>query len=174
MSFQKAGQSPAFLFLTKLPWGLGHKTGTIALPAELFIQASLRALNHILEELRGAGMFLSDQVFGTARGNDLTTTGAAFGAKVNNPIRSLDHIQVMLDNDDGIAVITQPVDDFQQLLDIMKVETGRWFIKYVERFAGIAFRELTRKFNALCFSSGEGCGALAELDVTKTHVHQGL
>ncbi len=41
---KKPGKARLFLFLTKLPWALGHKTGTVALPAELFTQASLKAL----------------------------------------------------------------------------------------------------------------------------------
>ena len=37
--------------------------------------------------------------------NDLTATGAAFGPKVNDPVRRLDHIQVVLDHYDGVAMI---------------------------------------------------------------------
>ncbi len=47
---KKPGKARLFLFLTKLPWALGHKTGTVVLPAELFMQASLRVLCPSLAE----------------------------------------------------------------------------------------------------------------------------
>ena len=48
-------------------------------------------------------------VFGRALGHHLPTTIAAFGAHVDEPVSGFDHIQVVLDDDDGVARIAQLV-----------------------------------------------------------------
>ena len=56
--------------------------------------------------------------------HDLTTTDAAFRAEVDDPVGGLDDVEVVFDDDDGVAVIAQPVQYRQQLCDVMEVQAG--------------------------------------------------
>src|SRR5947209_17027408 len=46
-------------------------------------------------------------LFGCPGGHDFTTSVAAFGAKINHVIGRLDELQVVLDDDNGVAAIDQ-------------------------------------------------------------------
>ena len=51
-----------------------------------------------------------------AGGDDLATAMAAFGAEVDHPVRGLDHVQVVLDHDHGVAVVAQAMQHGEQVL----------------------------------------------------------
>ena len=55
----------------------------------------------------------------------------------------------MLDDDDGVAVVTEPVQYAKQLLDVVKVQAGRRFVEDVERLAGIPLRQFLGELDAL-------------------------
>ena len=59
---------------------------------------------------------------------------AALGTHVDDPVGTLDHIQVVLDHDHGVALVDQPVQHFQQSPNIFKMETGRRFVQEINRF----------------------------------------
>jgi len=84
-----------------------------------------------------------------AGGDDLSAAVAALGAEVDDPVGGLDHVEVVLDDDHGVALVTQPVQDFQQVLDVMEVQAGGRFVQDVERIAGIALRQLAGELDAL-------------------------
>src|SRR5579863_908457 len=71
-----------------------------------------------------------------ARGDDPSAAFAAFGPEIDHPVRGLDDIQVVLDHDDGVALVAQAVQHLQQLLDIVKMQPGRGLVENVERAAG--------------------------------------
>ena len=50
----------------------------------------------------GLGNVLRDPL-----GDDLTTTAASFGSQVDDPVDGLDHIEVVLDDDHGVALVHQ-------------------------------------------------------------------
>ena len=75
----------------------------------------------MLQELPGKRTFHPGDFFRRPGRNNLTTTGAAFGSKVNNPVCSFDNIQVVFDHDDGVSMIPKSMNDLEQLLDIMEV-----------------------------------------------------
>ena len=53
-------------------------------------------------------------MLGRAAGDDLTTAGTAFGAEVDEPVGGFDDVEVVLNDDDGVALVTQTMDDFEQ------------------------------------------------------------
>ena len=61
-----------------------------------------------LEETTGMGVFAGRDLLRGTGGNDLATAGAALRPQVDDPVGGLDHIQVVLDDHDAVAVITQP------------------------------------------------------------------
>ena len=61
---------------------------------------------------------------------------AAVGAEIDHVISSLDHVQVMLDEQHGVAGIDQPIQLGEQPLDIRQVQAGGGLIEYVDRMFG--------------------------------------
>ena len=119
------------------------------------------------------GRVLRD-VFGPALGDDAPAAVAAFGAEVDHPVGGLDHVEVVLDDDDRVAVIAQAVQHAQQQVDVVEVETGRRLVEDVERAPGVALGQLERELHALRFAARERRRALAERDVAEAHVEQRL
>ena len=77
--------------------------------------------------------------FGRALRHHHAATRAAFGPHVDHPVRGLDDIQVMFDDDDGVALIDKCLEDLQQFTDIVKMEPRRGFIQDLDGLAGSSF-----------------------------------
>ena len=80
----------------------------------------------------------------------------------------------MLDDDDRIAFVHQPVEHAQQHFDVVKVQSGGWFVEDVQCAPGGDFRQLRRQFHALGLATRQGRCLLAEVDVSQANVVQGL
>src|SRR5262245_43959528 len=74
---------------------------------------------------------------------------AAFRAEIDDPVRRLDHVQIVLDHQHGVAAIDQPMEHFQQQPDVLEMQPGRRLVEDVERPAGIALRKLGRELDPL-------------------------
>ena len=84
--------------------------------------------------------------------DDLAAAAAALRAQVHQPVGSFNHIKVVLDHDDRIALISEVVQHRQQLFDVMKMQPGGRFIQDVERLTGIALAEFPGQFDPLGFA----------------------
>ena len=74
--------------------------------------------------------------FRRALRDHLASTTAALGTKIDDVIRHLDDIQIVLNDDDGIARIRQLLQYVDQLLYVDGVQAGRGFVQDVERPPG--------------------------------------
>src|SRR5471030_2666237 len=72
-------------------------------------------------------------VFWRAGGDDLPAARAAFGAEVDDPVGRLDDVEVVLDDDQRVALVAQTVHHLQQQIDIVEVQAGGRFIQYIQR-----------------------------------------
>jgi hypothetical protein len=107
--------------------------------------------------------------FRRSRRNYLPTTFTAIRPKVNDPITGLHDIEVMFNDDHGVAFVSKLVQDIDEFGDIAKRETSRWFIENVNRvFVGHA-SPFTGQFHSLCFASREGSRWLAKANITETN-----
>lgn len=77
----------------------------------------------LLEVFAGGGVGVLGEVFGGAGGDDLAAILAAFGAHVDNPVGGFDDVEVVLDDDHGVAAIDELAKDFEQTADIVGVES---------------------------------------------------
>ena len=91
---------------------------------------------------RVAGLDLG-HLFGRARNNDLTTAIAALGADIDDPVRSFDDVEVVLDDDHRVALLHQFVEHLEELPDILEMEARGGLIKDVKRPPRGPLRELT-------------------------------
>ena len=60
----------------------------------------------------------------------------AFRSHVDDVIRRLDHIQVVLDDHDGIAALCQPSQNLNQLMHICEMKSRRGLIQDIDRLSG--------------------------------------
>lgn len=63
------------------------------------------------EVLAREGSGMAGDVLRRAGRKDLSAAAAAFGAEIDDPVGRFDDIEVVLDDDDGIPFIAQPVQD---------------------------------------------------------------
>ena len=82
--------------------------------------------------MAGVGGRYSHQLFGRSSGYHLTPFVTPFRAEIDNPIGGFDYIQVVFYHDHGVAVISQAVQNREQLFDIMKMQAGGRFIQDVQ------------------------------------------
>ena len=80
----------------------------------------------------------------------------------------------MLDDDDGVAGVTQLVQHLQQQSDVVEVQPGGGLVQDVERAARVALAQLQPQLDALRLAAGQRGGALPQADVAQAHVQQGL
>src|SRR5437879_10746457 len=67
------------------------------------------------EGLAGVGLFGAGDELGRALGDDAAAAFAAFGAEVNDPIGLLDDVEVVLDDEHGVAEIDEALQDVEEL-----------------------------------------------------------
>src|SRR5690348_16485963 len=76
--------------------------------------APRRGLEHRAQEAPREALPRLAHLLGRALRDDAPATVAAFGSQVDHPVRGLDHVQVVLDHDDGVAVVAQAVQHLEQ------------------------------------------------------------
>src|SRR6267143_1331469 len=119
------------------------------------------------EGLAGVGLFGAGDELGRALGDDAAATLAAFGAEVDDPVSLLDDVEVVLDDEHGVAEIDKALQDVEELSNVIEVQAGGGLVEDVERAAGLALGKLAGELDALGFAAGKSCGGLAERDVAE-------
>ena len=107
-------------------------------------------------------------------GDDLSPAGAPLGAEVDHPVGPLHNVEVVLDDEDSVAGIDEPLEDDEELADVGHVEPGRRLVEDVERPPRRAFGELAGELHPLGFAPGECRGGLAEMEVIEAHIAERL
>ena len=77
------------------------------------------------------GLRVGRDGFRGALGNDAAALIAAFGTEVDQPVRGLHDVQVVLDHDNGVAGVPQPHQHLEQQLDVVEVQAGSRFVEDV-------------------------------------------
>ena len=110
--------------------------------------------------------------------------GACFGADIEDVVGFGDHIEVVLDDDNGAAFVNEAVEDMDELGDVVGVESDGRFLEHIESGFSLAGGadflrsgcgaacELGDELDALGFAAAE-CGAgLSELEVAESGLLQ--
>ena len=69
---------------------------------------------------------------------------------------------------------TNPLQHFQEQINISEVQAGGGFVEQIERFAGAGFDEFAGEFHALRLAAGKRGRRLPEFHVVESHVVQSL
>ena len=81
-----------------------------------------------------AGLYQS-HILGGARGYDSSPARATFWTHVDNPISTLNDIEIVFNDDHRVSLINKASEHEQQLADVLKVQPGRRLIQDVDRAA---------------------------------------
>src|ERR1019366_1032542 len=90
---------------------------------------------------------------------------ATLRPQVDDPVGVANNVHVVLDDDNAVPQVGQPVQNFQQLADIVEVQPGRRLIQKIQCPAGLALAELARQLDALRFSARQRYRRLAKMNV---------
>ena len=73
---------------------------------------------------------------GRALGDELAAVFAGFGAEVEDPVGGFDDVEVMLDDEQGVAGVDEFLEDREQAFDVGEVEAGGGLVEDEELWAG--------------------------------------
>src|SRR5689334_5037073 len=96
-----------------------------------------------------------------ALSDDLSAAGSAFRSEVDDPVGGLNYIEIMFDDHDGITLVAQPVNHFQQQRDVVKMQARGRFVKNVQRATSVALAQFQRELDALGLAARQRGGRLA-------------
>jgi len=71
---------------------------------------------------------------------------SAFRPEINHPVRGLNHIQIVLDNQHRSSTVDQFAKSRQQLLNIVEMQARRRLVKNIENAGILLPREMRRQF----------------------------
>ncbi len=80
----------------------------------------------------------------------------------------------MLNDDDGVAVVHQSVQDVDELALVLRVQPRGGLVQQVQRVAAVPFAEFLREFHPLGLTARERRGGLAQSHVPKADILQQL
>ena len=89
-------------------------------------------------------------------------------------VGALDHVQIVLDDDHGVAVADELVERFHQRVDVVEVQTRRRLVENEQRVALPFSAQIVGQFHALVLTARQRGRRLSQLDVAQSHVLQGL
>lgn len=101
------------------------------------------------QEARRVRLLATAHLLRRAGHQDAATTGAPFRPQIDDPVGGFDDVQVVLNDDYGVAPIPQLVQHLEQLLDVVEVQARGRLVQDVEGLAGVAFGELPRQLDPL-------------------------
>ena len=103
-------------------------------------------------------------------GDDLSSTPSTLGSHVNNVVGTLDDVQIVLNDDNGVAFLDKTVQHTEQHLNVLEVQTCRRLVKNIDGLARVLLGQFTRQLHTLALTTRQGAGGLAQLDITQPDV----
>ena len=100
-------------------------------------------------------------------------TGAALRAKINDPVRTANDIQVVFDHNQTCIGIGEALQHIEQPLHIHKMKTRGGFVQHVQRVSNVASpTKFRRQFHPLRFAARKGGGRLTQGEIPQANIAQ--
>src|SRR5215208_713664 len=122
------------------------------------------------EVLAGEGGAGGDEVGGCALEDDPAALVAGAGAEVDDPVGVRHDGLVVLDDNDRLAGVDEPVEQPQRLLDIGEMEAGGWLVEDVDAGWLGWFPQVGGQLEPLPLAAREGGERLADREVAEPDV----
>ena len=107
-------------------------------------------------------------LFGGPHGHDLPATITSLGAEIDDVIGTFDHFHVVLDDNDGVALIHELVKHYKESLNVVEVETRGGLIEDKKGSGLLCPGYMGSEFQPLGLAAREGCQGLAQAKVIQT------
>src|SRR3954462_3178371 len=120
------------------------------------------------------GCLYPSHLLRSAHGDYAAPLFAAFGTKVNDDVRSLDNVQVVLDDDQRMPRLEQLPEGRQQLRNVVEMQAGGRLVQYVQEPLAAMRRQVRGDLDPLRRSSRERRGRLAEAQVSEADLVEHL
>ena len=91
-------------------------------------------------------------------GHETAPGGTPIRAQIDDPVGRLDHLDVVLDDDDRVAPLDEAMQEIEQLANVVEMQTRRRLVQQVECAACRALAQLASEFDPLRFAAGQGRG----------------
>src|SRR5579859_4194652 len=85
---------------------------------------SISGLQHLAQEFACVRRFGLRNLLGWAFRDHASTQLAAFGAEIDDPVGRFDDVEIVLEDDDCVALVHQPVQYFQQQPYVLEMQPG--------------------------------------------------
>src|SRR5581483_10593886 len=102
------------------------------------------------------------------------TSIASLGPEVDDPVGGLDDIEVVLDDEHGVALVDETAQDGQKFADVLEMQACRGLVEDVDRVGRGLLGQLAGQLHTLRLATGQRWSGLAEPDVAEADVDQGL
>src|SRR5579864_28255 len=113
-------------------------------------------------------------LLGRPLGDDSSAVFATFRAEVDDPIGISDHIKIVLDDDDRVPKIREPVQHIKQLANIIEVQACRRLVKKIERAPGLPLAQFPRQLDPLSLAAGERYRRLPQRQISQSNSDHSL
>src|SRR2546425_9077826 len=98
---------------------------------------------------------MANELFRRAGGHHASTIVAALGSEIDDPVGGFDHVEVVLDDHDRVALIHELVQHVEQTLDVGEVQPGGRLVEDVQGASRRSTRQFGHKLHSLSFSRSE-------------------
>jgi hypothetical protein len=115
-------------------------------------------------------------LFWSSLSNNLASRCSGVRTEIDDPVCAPDQLQVVLNDQDRMAVLDQPLQCAHQHFNIREMKSSGGFVEQEQgwlpraRFGGSELREMTDQFQALAFSARESVDRLAQAEITEAHL----
>ena len=131
------------------------------------------------QRLAREGARLGAHLRGGTRAHDLSAALTALGSEIDDPVRRADHIEVVLDHQQGVPGDQQLAECLEELRHVLEMQSRRRLVEQEQLAAmrgarehGGGIRQVPGELQALRFAAGERRHRLPELEVFEPDITQ--
>src|SRR3982751_6124911 len=82
-------------------------------------------------------------------GDDRAAASTPLGPEIHDPVRRLDHVEIVLDHEYRVPAIDEAVQHVEEQTNVLEMQTSRGLVEDVQSAPRISLRELGRELHPL-------------------------
>src|SRR5215469_15435901 len=160
------GHEKAFPLIPRSPRGrVGGRGGLTGGEGMIPMVAAISRIQHARQKFSRMRLRIPRHLLGRSSRDHPPSFLTTLGPQVDQPVRRLDHVQIVLDDQHGRSAVEQLTKRREQLLDVVEVQACRRLVEYVKNPGVFLSREMRRQLQALRFAAGKRRPRLAEAQI---------